>query len=185
MPSVLKYKLPILCLLLWCSSVVCAQSVHSPDGKCRFDFSLQRGKPVSTLTIAGENVSRTLPLGLQLVGDSPDLTQDFIVKSMQMAEPSTSLPYNEMAVELMQRTTAREMTLRVRAGNDSIWICYEIPKQNTLPSLKVNINSRIIELQTPASTPWETIYRCSVSTPEHLSFWQRMKKWFTRKKNNT
>lgn len=179
--SLFQTKLPMLCVLLWCASVVYAQTVQSPNGKCQVHFNLQRGKPVATLEVDGASVPQSFPLGLQLVGESPSLQQDFVVKSVQMDAPSSSAPYNEMAVELLQRTTAREMVLRMRVSNDSVCVCYEIPQQNTMPTFKVRIAERIIELRSPALTPWEKLYETRDLKQERPSFWKRLKNWFTRK----
>lgn len=175
---------PICMFTLMCFSVIltCAQSVMSPNGKCQFSFSLQRGKPIGVWNVEGNTVLSSIPLGLELVGDSPSLMQDFLIKESLMMAPSSLKPYHEMSVLLMQRTTAREMQLHFRVFNDSVLLCYEFPAQNTLSQFRVRFDKQILEMQSPVSTPWLLIAKCEEAPSPHSSFWQRIKKWLTRKK---
>lgn len=176
----------LLAVLCWIPLAVAAQ-VASPDGKCHFHFDLQRGRPLGTVRVEGVTVLQQIPLGAQLVGDSPDLTQDLMVKETQVAAPSSSssssAPYNEMSVQLFQRTTAREYVIRVRVSNEDVTLCYEFPEQNTLPRLKLRMGENLVELRAPAATPWQKIYQGNVIKDEPKNFWKRIRNWFARIKN--
>lgn len=105
---------------------------------------LSDGTPTYQLSYLNKEVIKTSKLGLELKNDKKSLLNDFKVVS---AVPSTfnetwntvwgeetqiQNHYNELAVQLKQNETEREMIIRFRLFNDGLGFRYEFPQQKNL-----------------------------------------------------
>lgn len=122
-----------------------AQELKSPKGNFTMKFSLlSDGTPTYQLSYLNKEVIKTSKLGLELKNDKKSLLNDFKVVS---AVPSTfnetwntvwgeetqiQNHYNELAVQLKQNETEREMIIRFRLFNDGLGFRYEFPQQKNL-----------------------------------------------------
>jgi hypothetical protein len=122
-----------------------AQEFKSPNGNFTMKFSLlSDGTPTYQLSYLSKEVVKTSKLGLELKNDKKSLLNDFKVVS---ATPSTfnetwktvwgeetqiQNHYNELAVQLKQNGTEREMIIRFRLFNDGLGFRYEFPQQKNL-----------------------------------------------------
>ncbi|MBO4849972.1 MAG: glycoside hydrolase family 97 protein [Prevotella sp.] len=129
-----------------------AQTITSPDGNVKLDFSLQKGKPTYQLTYKGKDVVKPSHLGLELAKDKhaskgkneTDLIDGFVVQSTNTSTfDETWKPvwgetatirnhYNELEVNLSQPATERRITIRFRVYDDGMGLRYEFPQQKTL-----------------------------------------------------
>ena len=135
-----------LCLLfslLMCSSVK-AESITSPDGQLKLNFSVNmQGEPVYELSYKGKEVIKPSKLGLELKND-PGLMNGFTLADIKTStldetwEPvwgevkSIRNHYNEMAVTLNQKAQNRNIIIRFRLYNDGLGFRYEFPQQKNL-----------------------------------------------------
>ena len=122
-----------------------AQEFKSPNGNFTMKFSLLNdGTPTYQLSYRNKEVVKISKLGLELKNDKKSLLNDFKVVS---ATPSTfnetwktvwgeetqiQNHYNELAVQLKQNETEREMIIRFRLFNDGLGFRYEFPQQKNL-----------------------------------------------------
>jgi len=132
---------------------VMAQTLISPDGAWQLTFSLQRGRPLVDVTHNGQSVISSRNVGPALVGNGPSLDADFEQKQAGASAPSQEKG-GELSVLLMQRTTARELTLHFLLTNDGPSLRYEFPRQNTLSRFIIRFDGKELSLKAPASTPW-------------------------------
>ena len=132
---------------------VMAQTLNSPDGAWQLTFSLQRGRPLVDVTHNGQSVIASHNVGPTLVGNGPSLDADFEQKQAGASAPSQEKG-GELSVLLMQRTTARELTLHFLLTNDGPSLRYEFPRQNTLSRFIIRFDGKELSLKAPASTPW-------------------------------
>lgn len=129
----------VLCLLLSFSmgATAMAESITSPDGQLKLDFSVNvQGEPVYELTYKGKGVIKPSKLGLELKND-PGLMNGFACIDTKTStfdetwEPvwgevkSIRNHYNEMAVTLNQKAQDRNMIIRFRLYNDGLGFRYE------------------------------------------------------------
>ncbi len=121
-----------------------AQTLESPDGDLKMEFSLQEnGVPVYSLQFKGKEVIEPSKLGLNLK-DTEDLLSGFSVTDTQTStfdetwEPvwgetrEIRNHYNELEVQLEQESTDRTMILRFRLFDEGLGFRYEFPQQENL-----------------------------------------------------
>lgn len=129
-----------------------AQEVKSPDGNVSVTFTLDNGKPAYEMKYKGKEVIRRSRLGLELAKDKhaskgldeTDLMDGFTMKGAKTsAFDETWTPvwgetktirnnYNEMAVDLYQSGTDRNITIRFRVYDYGMGLRYEFPQQQSL-----------------------------------------------------
>ncbi|PSG90938.1 glycoside hydrolase family 97 protein [Aurantibacter aestuarii] len=138
-------KIKALIIILLVSVFGNAQEFKSPNGNFLMKFSLlSDGTPTYQLSYLNKEVVKSSKLGLELKNDKKSLLNDFKVVS---ATPSTfnetwntvwgeesqiQNHYNELAVQLKQNETEREMIIRFRLFNDGLGFRYEFPQQKNL-----------------------------------------------------
>ncbi|GAB6866523.1 hypothetical protein JCM10556A_32000 [Bacteroides acidifaciens] len=135
-----------LCLLLafLVGTSAKAESITSPDGQLKLDFSVNaQGEPVYELSYKGKEVIKPSGLGLELKND-PGLMNGFTLADTRTStfdetwEPvwgevkSIRNYYNEMAVTLNQKAQERSIIIRFRLYNDGLGFRYEFPLQKNL-----------------------------------------------------
>ena len=138
-------KIIVLVSLLLTLSGLSAQTLKSPDGNLVMAFKLnESGTPTYSLTYKGKTVISTSRLGLELKNDKNSLLGDFAVsgtkntsfdetwKPVWGEESAIRNHYNELAVILDQKTTARQMVIRFRLYDDGLGFRYEFPQQKNL-----------------------------------------------------
>ena len=114
----------VLCLLLSFSmgATAMAESITSPDGQLKLDFSVNaQGEPVYELSYKGFACIDTKTSTFYETWD-PVWGE---VKSIRNH-------YNEMAVTLNQKAQDRNMIIRFRLYNDGLGFRYEFPQQKNL-----------------------------------------------------
>ena len=136
----------VLCLLLsfFMGTTAMAESITSPDGQLKLDFSVNtQGEPVYELSYKGKEVIKPSKLGLELKTD-PGLMGGFACIDAKTStfdetwEPvwgevkSIRNHYNEMAVTLNQKAQNRNIIIRFRLYNDGLGFRYEFPQQENL-----------------------------------------------------
>ena len=129
-----------------------AQTITSPDGNVKLDFSLQQGRPTYQLSYKGKDVVKPSHLGLELAKDKhaskgmdeTDLIDGFVIqKTSTSTFDETWKPvwgetatirnhYNELEVNLTQPATERNIIIRFRVYDDGMGLRYEFPQQKTL-----------------------------------------------------
>ena len=135
-----------VCLLLsfFFGTSAKAESITSPDGQLKLDFSVNvQGEPVYELTYKGKGVIKPSKLGLELKND-PGLMNGFTLADTQTStfdetwEPvwgevkQIRNHYNEMAVTLDQKAQDRNIIIRFRLFDDGLGFRYEFPLQKNL-----------------------------------------------------
>ncbi len=138
-------KILVLVSLLLTLPGLSAQTLKSPDGNLAMAFKLnENGTPTYSLTYKGKTVIRTSKLGLELKNDKNSLLGDFTVsgtkntsfdetwKPVWGEESAIRNHYNELAVTLDQKITARQMVIRFRLYDDGLGFRYEFPQQKNL-----------------------------------------------------
>lgn len=131
-------------LLLSWSSCVMAESITSPNGQIKLNFSLtDQGEPFYELYYKGKAVIKPSKLGLELK-DDPGLMNGFTLVDTQTSTfDETWKPvwgevkqirnhYNELEVTLNQQAQDRKIILRFRVYDEGIGFRYEFPLQRTL-----------------------------------------------------
>lgn len=131
-------------LLLSWSSCVMAESITSPNGQIKLNFSLtDQGEPFYELYYKGKAVIKPSKLGLELK-DDPGLMNGFTLVDTQTSTfDETWKPvwgevkqirnhYNELEVTLNQQVQDRKIILRFRVYDEGIGFRYEFPLQRTL-----------------------------------------------------
>lgn len=131
-------------LLLSWSSCVMAESITSPNGQIKLNFSLtDQGEPFYELYYKGKAVIKPSKLGLELK-DDPGLMKGFTLVDTQTSTfDETWKPvwgevkqirnhYNELEVTLNQQAQDRKIILRFRVYDEGIGFRYEFPLQRTL-----------------------------------------------------
>ncbi|PWJ44012.1 glycosyl hydrolase family 97 [Sediminitomix flava] len=120
-----------------------AQSIKSPNGNFNLTFELKDGVPVYQLSMGGEPIVKESKLGLELK-DTPSLLGGFTIENTEESTfDETWQPvwgevkdirnhYNELAVTLNQKETARKMIIRFRVFDDGLGFRYEFPEQDNL-----------------------------------------------------
>ena len=137
-------KLACFLLALFMSGAAMAESITSPDGQLRLNFSVNpQGEPVYELSYKGKAVIKPSKLGLELKND-PGLMNGFTLAGTETStfdetwEPvwgevkQIRNHYNEMAVTLNQKAQDRNIIIRFRLFDDGLGFRYEFPLQNNL-----------------------------------------------------
>ncbi|HET7898938.1 MAG TPA: glycoside hydrolase family 97 N-terminal domain-containing protein, partial [Flavisolibacter sp.] len=132
-------------VLLFCIWTIEAQEIQSPNHNLQLQFSLlSDGTPAYALTYKGKAVVKTSKLGFVLKNDKKSLLNDFAVadtKTSSFDETWTPVwgevnkirnHYNELAVTLNQKETARQVVVRFRLFDDGLGFRYEFPQQKNL-----------------------------------------------------
>lgn len=130
----------LLILVLWGSQVM-AESITSPNGNLRLDFSVSpQGEPVYELSYKGKEVIKPSKLGLELKND-PGLMNGFVLAKAETSTfDETWKPvwgevkeirnhYNELLVTLNQKAQERNILIRFRLFDDGLGFRYEFPLQ--------------------------------------------------------
>lgn len=137
-------KLACFLLALFMSGAAMAESITSPDGQLRLNFSVNpQGEPVYELSYKGKAVIKPSKLGLELKND-PGLMNGFTLAGTEIStfdetwEPvwgevkQIRNHYNEMAVTLNQKAQDRNIIIRFRLFDDGLGFRYEFPLQKNL-----------------------------------------------------
>lgn len=137
-------KLTCFLLALFMSGAAMAESITSPDGQLRLNFSVNpQGEPVYELSYKGKAVIKPSKLGLELKND-PGLMNGFTLAGTETStfdetwEPvwgevkQIRNHYNEMAVTLNQKAQDRNIIIRFRLFDDGLGFRYEFPLQKNL-----------------------------------------------------
>ena len=137
-------KLACFLLALFMSGAAMAESITSPDGQLRLNFSVNpQGEPVYELSYKGKAVIKPSKLGLELKND-PGLMNGFTLAGTETStfdetwEPvwgevkQIRNHYNEMAVTLNQKAQDRNIIIRFRLFDDGLGFRYEVPLQKNL-----------------------------------------------------
>ena len=137
-------KLACFLLALFMSGAAMAESITSPDGQLRLNFSVNpQGEPVYELSYKGKTVIKPSKLGLELKND-PGLMNGFTLAGTETStfdetwEPvwgevkQIRNHYNEMAVTLNQKAQDRNIIIRFRLFDDGLGFRYEFPLQKNL-----------------------------------------------------
>ena len=137
-------KLACFLLALFMSGAAMAESITSPDGQLRLNFSVNpQGEPVYELSYKGKAVIKPSKLGLELKND-PGLMNGFTLAGTETStfdetwEPvwgevkQIHNHYNEMAVTLNQKAQDRNIIIRFRLFDDGLGFRYEFPLQKNL-----------------------------------------------------
>ena len=137
-------KLACFLLALFMSGAAMAESITSPDGQLRLNFSVNpQGEPVYKLSYKGKAVIKPSKLGLELKND-PGLMNGFTLAGTETStfdetwEPvwgevkQIRNHYNEMAVTLNQKAQDRNIIIRFRLFDDGLGFRYEFPLQKNL-----------------------------------------------------
>ena len=132
-------KLACFLLALFMSGTAMAESITSPDGQLRLNFSVNpQGEPVYELSYKGKAVIKPSKLGLELKND-PGLMNGFTLAGTETStfdetwEPvwgevkQIRNHYNEMAVTLNQKAQDRNIIIRFRLFDDGLGFRYEFP----------------------------------------------------------
>ncbi|MBP7358496.1 MAG: glycoside hydrolase family 97 protein [Prevotella sp.] len=132
--------------------MVMAQEIKSPDGNVRLKFYLDNGRPTYEMTYKGKAVIKPSHLGLELAKnkhaskgmDETDLMDGFnITDTKESTLNETWRPvwgetatirnnYNELAVNLNQPSSNRNITIRFRVYDYGMGLRYEFPQQKDL-----------------------------------------------------
>lgn len=137
-------KLACFLLALFMSGTAMAESITSPDGQLRLNFSVNpQGEPVYEFSYKGKAVIKPSKLGLELKND-PGLMNGFTLAGTETStfdetwEPvwgevkQIRNHYNEMAVTLNQKAQDRNIIIRFRLFDDGLGFRYEFPLQKNL-----------------------------------------------------
>ncbi|WP_036602376.1 glycoside hydrolase family 97 protein [Olivibacter sitiensis] len=140
-----------LIVLILCTMLSWAQKLQSPDGNMTMQFSLQgNGLPTYELHYKGKVVIEPSKLGFTLKGDTGKDDQGIsLFDDFEIVDQATSTfdeawkpvwgevseirnHYNELAVTIRQKNTARKVLIRFRLFNDGLGFRYEFPQQEKL-----------------------------------------------------
>ena len=137
-------KLACFLLALFMSGAAMAESITSPDGQLRLNFSVNpQGEPVYELSYKGKAVIKPSKLGLELKND-PGLMNGFTLAGTETSTFDETCEtvsgevkqirnhYNEMAVTLNQKAQDRNIIIRFRLFDDGLGFRYEFPLQKNL-----------------------------------------------------
>ncbi len=163
----IKFKMCALSIMCVSAMLnVLGQTLNSPDGNLSLNFSLtSNGEPTYTLDYKGKEVVKPSRLGFEikktnLIKDGRNLKDGFEVVSVENAsadetwqpvwgeEKEIRNHYNEMVVNLKQKDTDRQMSVRFRLFDDGLGFRYEFPMQKKLGYFV--ITDEITEFAMPA-----------------------------------
>ena len=142
----MKHLMTILLAMM--AGATMAQTLTSPDGMLKAEFSLDaQGRPTYNLSFKGKTVVADSHLGLLLKGDNADMVDfctgfkvagvdhaafDEIWKPVWGEESEIRNHYNEMTVRLDQPRNERSLVVRFRLFNDGLGFRYEFPESKNL-----------------------------------------------------
>ena len=134
--------------LAMAASAVTAQTLTSPDGMLKTEFSLDaQGRPTYNLSFKGTTVVADSHLGFLLQGENADMADfctgfkvagvdhasfDETWKPVWGEESEIRNHYNEMTVRLDQPRSERSLVVRFRMFNDGLGFRYEFPESKNL-----------------------------------------------------
>ena len=140
----LSAKMACLLLSLLVSTAATAESITSPNGLLKLNFSLSpKGEPTYELSYKNKVVIKPSKLGLELKND-PGLMAGFTqtdAKTSTFDETWTPVwgevkqirnHYNELAVTLNQKAQSRDIVVRFRLFDEGLGFRYEFPSQKNL-----------------------------------------------------
>ncbi len=146
------------------------QSVASPDGSLRVDFSLADGVPSYRVSRFGRSLVRQSRLGFRLAG-APDLADNFALESTKHCSLSQRWEqtwgdkreidntYNELRLVLQQRDDlARKMVIVFRVYDDGVGFRYEWPEQPNLKHLVIRDELTEFTLAEDSNVWWIPAY---------------------------
>ena len=131
-------------LVLMMSSAAMAESITSPNGQLKLNFSVNaQGEPVYELFYKGKSVINPSKLGLELKNGSGLMNGFTLANASTSTFDETWQPvwgevkyirnhYNELVVTLNQKVQDRNMIIRFRLFNDGLGFRYEFPLQKNL-----------------------------------------------------
>lgn len=137
-------KMACFLLVLIMSSAAMAESITSPNGQLKLNFSVNaQGEPVYELFYKGKSVINPSKLGLELKNDSGLMNGFTLANASTSTFDETWQPvwgevkyirnhYNELVVTLNQKVQDRNMIIRFRLFNDGLGFRYEFPLQKNL-----------------------------------------------------
>lgn len=137
-------KMACFLLVLMMSSAAMAESITSPNGQLKLNFSVNaQGEPVYELFYKEKNVINPSKLGLELKNDSGLMNGFTLANASTSTFDETWQPvwgevkyirnhYNELVVTLNQKVQDRNMIIRFRLFNDGLGFRYEFPLQKNL-----------------------------------------------------
>lgn len=137
-------KMACFLLVLMMSSAAMAESITSPNGQLKLNFSVNaQGEPVYELFYKGKSVINPSKLGLELKNDSGLMNGFTLANASTSTFDETWQPvwgevkyirnhYNELVVTLNQKVQDRNMIIRFRLFNDGLGFRYEFPLQKNL-----------------------------------------------------
>jgi glucan 1,4-alpha-glucosidase len=138
-------KIIALCCLSLSAVAALGQKLISPDHNLSITFRVSgEGVPVYDLTYKQREVLKPSRLGFELIGDGPLNTEFVLLDAKESTFDETWKPvwgevssirnyYNELLVQLQQKTTGKKLNIRFRPINDGLGFRYEFPEQ---PNLK-------------------------------------------------
>lgn len=122
-----------------------AQEIKSPHQNLTLTFELQPdGIPVYSLTYQNDTIIGKSKLGFELVKDPKSMLDDFEIMNTKISyfdetwepvwgeESSIRNQYNELEINLIQKSNHRKMTIRFRLFDDGLGFRYEFPMQKEL-----------------------------------------------------
>jgi glucan 1,4-alpha-glucosidase len=140
----LSAKMACLLLSLLVSTAATAESITSPNGLLKLNFSLSpKGEPTYELSYKNKVVIKPSKLGLELKNE-PGLMNGFVLtdaKTSTFDETWTPVwgevkqirnHYNELAVTLNQKARSRDIVVRFRLFDEGLGFRYEFPSQKNL-----------------------------------------------------
>ena len=140
----LSAKMACLLLSLLVSTAATAESITSPNGLLKLNFSLSpKGEPTYELSYKNKVVIKPSKLGLELKNE-PGLMNGFVLtdaKTSTFDETWTPVwgevkqirnHYNELAVTLNQKAQSRDIVVRFRLFDEGLGFRYEFPSQKNL-----------------------------------------------------
>ncbi len=137
-------KLCALLLCLWACNTGMAESITSPNGQLKLDFTVNgQGEAVYELFYKGKAVVKPSKLGLELknalglmdgftLADAQTSTFDETWEPVWGEEKQIRNHYNELAVTLSQKAQDRNILIRFRLFDDGLGFRYEFPLQKNL-----------------------------------------------------
>ncbi len=141
---IMRKLLTLTILFLSVLSGINAQTLNSPNGELKMNFSLSSsGTPLYELTFKGNTVIEKSQLGFELKEDQ-DLLNGFRIESAsEFSFDETWKPvwgeeseirnhYNELKIDLVQGETGRNLIIRFRLFDDGLGFRYEFPQQENL-----------------------------------------------------
>jgi alpha-glucosidase len=153
------------------------QSVASPDGSLKVDFTLRDGVPFYSVSRFGRPLVRDSRLGFLLEG-APSLDTNFRLASAKRCSFSEKWQqpwgekrevdnvYNELRLNLQQHDNlGREMVVVFRVYDDGIGFRYEWPEQANLQNLVIKDELTEFALAEDSTAWWIPAYQ-----PEHYEY---------------